>query len=436
MFERSTVKAHQRTDEHLTVDLYIIMAWYLQSAIAAAYSPFSHTSYSPPVPTLDAPIWILLAHGLTFLLAILAVVATLLPLLRQTAWWIRVFDFPRLQIVGVTLLVVVTAWLLGWHQLPGWAGPGLMTALGAVVLYQTVRIAPYTPIVKKQVGDSTLKDGQKHISLAVMNVLQYNKHSDMALRVLQQVDPDVIMAVETDEWWHGELKPLEKTHPYTCHEPLDNTYGLLFFSKLPLEGCQVKYLLDDDVPSLHTRIQLPDGKTWVRLYGLHPKPPAPAESKTSTKRDAELLLVGKEINEHEEPTIVFGDMNDVAWSHTSELFRRISGLMDPRVGRGLLPTFHADYLALRWPLDHVFVSPDFKVDDIQRLPYVGSDHFPIYIKLSYEPQDKKVQEENAEEADADDYQEANEKIREGFEEEVEEELEEVTNAEEGKKVTS
>jgi endonuclease/exonuclease/phosphatase (EEP) superfamily protein YafD len=260
-----------------------------------------------------------------------------------------------------------------------------------------------------------------------MNVLQYNKQGKEALAELERIDPDIIMAVETDKWWLEQLKPLEKTHPHTCHEPLDNTYGLLFFSRLPVRDCHIKYLLDDDVPSLHTHVQLPDGQTWIRLYGLHPKPPAPNESKTSTRRDAELLLVGKEIEKKEEPTIVFGDMNDVAWSHTSELFRRISGLMDPRVGRGLLPTFHADYSLLRWPLDHVFVSADFKVEDIQRLNYVGSDHFPIYIKLSYEPQDKIKQKEHAEEADEEDHEEANEKIRDGFKEEREEELEEMQN---------
>ncbi|UOQ55406.1 endonuclease/exonuclease/phosphatase family protein [Hymenobacter cellulosivorans] len=376
------------------------------------------------MPDLEAPLWILLAHGLTLLLAVAALVATLLPLLRETAWWIRVFDFPRLQIVAVTLLTITGALLLGWHRLDGYWGLGLLGALGAAVVYQSFRIVPYTPVASKQIADSTRPDGSRHLSLAVMNVLQYNKQGARALAVLQQTDPDLIMAVETDQWWYEQLKPLEATHPYTCHEPLDNTYGLLFFSRLPLKGCEIKYLLDDDVPSLHGRVQLPDGKTWVRIFGLHPKPPAPAESKTSTKRDAELLLVGKEIGEKEEPTIVFGDMNDVAWSHTSELFRRISGLLDPRVGRGLLPTFHADYSLLRWPLDHVFVSPDFKVDDIQRLPYVGSDHFPIYLKLSYEPHDKAEQEENREQADTGDYEEAEEKIQEGFEEEDEEEKEE------------
>jgi endonuclease/exonuclease/phosphatase (EEP) superfamily protein YafD len=363
---------------------------------------------------------------LTYLVAGLGVaglVTTLLPLIRATAWWIRICDFPRLQIVGVMVLVLPAAWLLGFWHWDGWWGRGLMLALGAAIIYQLARILPYTPLVRKQVGDSSPGGSRGHVSLLMMNVLQYNKQGARALEVIRQADPDIIMAVETDPWWLDQLRPLQQTHPYTCHEPLDNTYGLLFFSRLPLIGCRIKYLLDDDVPSLHTRVQMPDG-TQLHVYGLHPKPPAPQEAKTSTKRDAELLIVGKEIDRKDEPTIVFGDMNDVAWSHTSELFRRISGLMDPRVGRGLLPTFHADYRLLRWPLDHVFVSPHFKVDDMQRLPYVGSDHFPIYIKLSYEPQDKHEQEANVEEADEGDHVEALEKIKDGFEEEVEEEREE------------
>ncbi|HEX8351188.1 MAG TPA: endonuclease/exonuclease/phosphatase family protein, partial [Hymenobacter sp.] len=122
--------------------------------------------------------------------------------------------------------------------------------------------------------------------------------------------------------------------------------------------------------------------------------------------------------------IVAGDMNDVAWSHTSELFRRLSGLLDPRIGRGLLPTFHADYSLLRWPLDHIFHSAHFKVQAIERLPHIGSDHFPIFLRLSYEPRDKHKQQENAEQPDSEDKEEAQEKIARGFAEEAEEERQE------------
>jgi endonuclease/exonuclease/phosphatase (EEP) superfamily protein YafD len=365
--------------------------------------------------------WVTAGQWLTWLVGGIALVATLMPLLRNTAWWIRVCDFPRLQIVcGLVLALVAELLLAG---LRGTTAEGVFQVLlASAAIYQLARIVPYTPLVRKQVADSTRShDPRGEFSLAVMNVLQYNRKGALALATMQAADPDVIMAVETDEWWHEQLRPLEKTHPYTCHEPLDNTYGLLFFSRLPLKSCQIKYLLDDDIPSLHTHVQLPDSQTWVRLYGLHPKPPAPKESKTSTRRDAELLLVGKEVDRRDEPTIVFGDMNDVAWSHTSELFRRVSGLLDPRVGRGLMPTFHADYSLLRWPLDHVFVSPHFQVVDMRRLPHVGSDHFPIFVRLSYEPRHKAAQEENAEQADEDDLAEADEKIAEGFAEELEEE---------------
>jgi endonuclease/exonuclease/phosphatase (EEP) superfamily protein YafD len=366
--------------------------------------------------------WLTAGQWLVWLLGGIALVATLMPLLRSTAWWIRVCDFPRLQIVGGLLLALgAEVWLTGGFGATRaeWIFEAL---LAGAAIYQLMRIVPYTPLVRKDVADSTrAPDSRTELSLTVMNVLQYNRQGRLALDTVRAANPDVIMAVETDEWWHEQLRPLEETHPHTCHEPLDNTYGLLFFSRLPLKSCQIKYLLDDDIPSLHTHVQLPDGKTWVRLYGLHPKPPAPQESKTSTKRDAELLLVGKEVDRRDEPTIVFGDMNDVAWSHTSELFRRVSGLLDPRVGRGLMPTFHADYSLLRWPLDHVFVSPHFQVVDMRRLPHVGSDHFPIFVRLSFEPQHKAEQVENAEQADAADHAEANEKIAEGFAEEQEEE---------------
>jgi hypothetical protein len=104
-------------------------------------------------------------------------------------------------------------------------------------------------------------------------------------------------------------------------------------------------------------------------------------------RDAEVVVLGREIDEQTEhrPTLIAGDFNDVAWSHTTDLFIKLSGLLDPRKGRGLFNTFHADYPLFRFPLDHVFHSNDFRLVALEVLGYVGSDHFPVLPELSHEP---------------------------------------------------
>ncbi|MBF9237834.1 endonuclease/exonuclease/phosphatase family protein [Hymenobacter sp. BT683] len=354
-----------------------------------------------------------IGHWVVWVVGGVALVATLLPILRQTAWWIRAFDFPRLQIVaGLALSLIAEL------ALPGTSGLAhilFSASLGLGIVYQASRIWPYTPLHSQQVARATRPDddNDNHISLMVANVLMYNRDASRLLGHVNNLRPDILLALETDDWWLSQLERIEKDYPYTCHAPLPNTYGMLVFSRLPLREPQIRYILDNDIPSFHGCVVLPSGVA-VNLHFLHPKPPAPQESKSSAPRDAELLVVGKVIHRQDaRPTIVAGDLNDVAWSHTSELFRRISRLLDPRIGRGLLPTFHADHKLLRWPLDHVFHSAHFRLQRLERLTHIGSDHFPIYIRLSYEPNGWHEQEKELEQADAGDHQEAEEKIEEG-----------------------
>lgn len=262
------------------------------------------------------------------------------------------------------------------------ADRALTVSVSATVVFQAARMAPYTPFYPRQVPTARDVAPDRCLKLLMANVLQENRRSDLMLRVIAAADPDVVCLVETDQWWAGEMRRLEQAYPWVSRWPLENHYGMCLYSRLPVTACDVRFIVSPDVPSIRAVVQLRTGEEIV-IYAVHPPPPLPTSP--SYGRDAELVLTGLEIHQAGRPAIVIGDLNDVAWSYTTKLFQRVSHMVDPRVGRGMFATFHARHPLARYPLDHVFHTRDFTLKQLRRLPYTGSDHFPILAELAFTP---------------------------------------------------
>lgn len=304
------------------------------------------------------------------------VVMTALPLLPSNEWWIRIFDFPRAQIaVAIVVLLVLLGVGRAWRTEGGLL---LMAALLLSLAYQALRILPYTPLHPVELAGRAACPADDRLRYFLANVLYSNREVARLLAAVQTERPDVVLLTETSPWWEAQVAPLARDLPHQVSIPQDNGYGMMLLSRLPLRDGEVRYLVEPDVPSIRATLRLPSGRS-ITLHGLHPRPPRPGQD--TAGRDAELVIVGREVRRSGEPTIVAGDMNDVAWSDTTRLFQKVSGLLDPRVGRTLLPTFPAAMPWLRWPLDYVFVSPGFALLELRRLPSIGSDHLPIVVDL-------------------------------------------------------
>lgn len=350
----------------------------------------------------------------------LVVVATALPFARAPHWWVRMFDFPRAQVAVVALVTLALFGVVNLGVAEAGAGEwAVFVLLVVAVVYQVARMTPYTPLASVQTiaADPLLTNEDRRFRLVVSNVLMENRDIDRWMEVVQAEDPDVIATVETDRWWTDRLGALKETHPHAIEIPQDDTYGMAVYSRFPILQSEVRHLVEAEVPSLFLRLQLPSGEA-IRFVVLHPRPPRPDIQQDSHLRDAELVLAAREVATFDEPTVVAGDLNDVAWSYTTHLFQKTSGLLDPRIGRGLFSTFHAGHRWLRYPLDHVFHSDHLALVELRRLDNVGSDHFPMLVELEIEPSVQPLQE--APDADAEDAEAADEMVEDAREFKTEE----------------
>lgn len=315
---------------------------------------------------------------LTLSLILLAV--TIFARVRLRDWWLRACEFPRVQIACLAGLAALLATLTA----EPWRSYSLAAAIG-VVLIQAWWIFPYTRLAPRDLKQAEPGHEERCITLLIANVLTPNRNATGLIEQILEHQPDIILTLESDDWWGEQLHgALAENWPIQVSIPQDNLYGMHLYSRLELQGVEVKRLIQDDIPSIHGWVILGSGER-VRLHALHPRPPSPQESETSLWRDAELLLVGREIRKQEGPALLIGDLNDVAWSRTTKLFTRVSGMLDPRRGRGMFATYHAGHWMLRWPLDHIFVTEHFTLRSMQRLKGFGSDHFPILATLCCRP---------------------------------------------------
>lgn len=317
----------------------------------------------------------------------LMILFSLLPLIKTPYWWIRVLDFPRVQVAFFTAITLV---LYLYFYPVSTTAEGLFVGLLSLALANEIlHIYRFTVLSPVEALRSKIKAPRHSFSIMVSNVRMSNRHYHQFLQVVRDTDPDILLINEPNQRWADAISSLDEAYAYCIKKPLENTYGMILYSKFKIVSRQVQFIVEDDIPSFYAIIQLPSGKLFD-IFTVHPRPPH--VNKNTDTREAELLQVAQLAKATPLATIVAGDLNDVAWSYTTNLFRKISGLLDPRIGRGFYNTYNALIPFFRYSLDHIFYDPAFRLIRIKRLPKFGSDHFPMLLRLSYEPLEAEEQE--------------------------------------------
>lgn len=318
---------------------------------------------------------------LTLILVVFCTLATWLPVIKTHQWWIRVFDFPKLQITVLAIIALGLAFFFLYNTSYFYVVLAIMLIS---IINQSVAIIKYTPFYPIRSEKAVLPQKSNIFSMVVSNVKMDNEKYSDYLHIIDKAKPDIILLTEVNDKWTEEIKELEKIYPYQIKYPLPNTYGISLYSKFKLHDTEINFLVEKDIPSIYTKVELASGNR-VALHCIHPEPPKVGSD--TYERDTEILLIGQRIIKENVPCVVIGDLNDVAWSYTSRLFQKRCQLMDPREGRGFYNTYNVFVPLMRYPLDHFFYSKDFRYIRLKKLEAFGSDHFPMMLRLEYVSED-------------------------------------------------
>jgi len=311
-------------------------------------------------------------------------------------WVFRSLEFAKIQLTCIQLIALLV--LIYFFSALTFLSIILGLVLVSVFIHNLIILVPYTKLFPRE--SKALKSSGKPISFLAVNVYQYNDQYHLLINLIKELKPDILLTIESNKKWEKALEQVEHYFRNSKKIPQDNTYGMHFYTTLGTDSIKVNYFVADDLPTIEANLLTSKGKKF-KFFGVHPPPPSPTEEETSKERDGDILALGKKIQAIKDPCLVVGDFNNVAWSRSSKLFKKSTQLLDPRIGRGFISTFHAKYLFFRFPIDLVFHNNSIYIQSLRTEKHINSDHFPIYgefvLNAEIETQESISEETNPEE---------------------------------------
>ena len=316
------------------------------------------------------------AKAIIVLLALL-VLAALLSLIETNRGSVRMLDMLREPSIYLAVILAVLGVFLAEKR------KALVLGLAALTIGINLwRIWPYTVLAATQVPLPDEVDGMSCARVLSFNVLQPNERYRDTAQLIDDVDPDILLLMETNAAWLDQLEPQLARYPYVLRRPLENKYGMVFATRLQVDRGQMIANTSSNTPTLYATLRMDDGARF-EVIGLHPRPPLLGE--TTDSRDANIARAGARTPDRLANVLAIGDFNDVPWSRTTGRFAREGEFLDPRAGRGSFPTFPAAFAWIGWPLDQIFVKAGVKVEELEIGADVGSDHLPLIARVCVDP---------------------------------------------------
>jgi len=190
---------------------------------------------------------------------------------------------------------------------------------------------------------------------------------------------DIVLIQEITPTFIHDLKKLTPIYEYRF---IKAAIGQAVLSKKEIIDENLK--LTSDQLNLFITVKVRLSKTnYLKIFGIHTIPPK--SQNWFLIRNEQLKEFGKYISKDPSKLkIAIGDLNITPYSYYFTQFERTVGLKNTMIGFGPQNSWPSIFTLsiFRIPIDHIFISNNIHVLERKIGPNLGSDHFPVILKIS------------------------------------------------------
>jgi endonuclease/exonuclease/phosphatase (EEP) superfamily protein YafD len=254
--------------------------------------------------------------------------------------------------------------------------------------------APYLLPPPSVAADS----GPRPIRILWSNLQNWSTSGEALDAVLHDAQADIVVLTELSARHVRAVERARARWPYQTRFPQGSAFDLLMLSRWQPRDLRIHQPFGDQFPIFDALIcPGADLDGWaeacvavVALHAVRPALPGGFVGVLPTRRDTMLAgataAVRQRIAENHR-VVLMGDFNTTPWSAS---FRRVlgdSGLLDSATEpaarpRWTRPTWFSRWPGLGLPIDHMLLSPTWRIHERRLGPFFGSDHRPVVIELS------------------------------------------------------
>lgn len=299
---------------------------------------------------------------------VLCSLCTFAGLFDQWFWPCDLLTHFRVQYLIFLLLIVVPFALAKKWLLLGFFGSA---AVVNVILISSL----FLPNAIMPLGSA---QSSQQLKIMQINLNSKNGEFEKVRHCIEEISPDVICIEEVSAKWQTYFRLNLKNHPYQFVVPKEDNFGIAILSKTPLEKQGTKYFVDG-VPTLMADVSV--AQEPITIICTHPLPPI--DPQLYKLRNDQLDGIASLIKNQKNKVILSGDLNATKWSYAFHHLLDVSGLKDSANGFGFQPTWPTNCFLFWIPIDQIALSKEFDVIERKVLGNDGSDHFPVFTRVSF-----------------------------------------------------